>query len=209
MAENQNNSLIELAETIADNKFILGDRLVEVGISGPDLESTLASIAMAQAELGHARLVYRWAGELSGTKVDVKQQTGKALKSLVEIDNWISLIAGSYVANVAIDLIIKAVIEADSPKVHPPFSKMLKEQHEHLVYLRSWCEQLLNDKGSIPRRIRTQIEKVTIEAEKWIQKVENDSLLISEKIIFSNGSISKQFNVTIGQLRTNGVVTNA
>ena len=90
MTEQNNTSLIELAETIADNKYILGDRLVEIGVSGPKLEATLSAIAMAQQELGHSRLIYRWSYDLkgiNGSKVEIKDQTGKAFSKNVEISN--------------------------------------------------------------------------------------------------------------------------
>ncbi|PLR78747.1 phenylacetic acid catabolism protein [Bacillus sp. V3-13] len=212
MVENKNSSLIDLAETIADNKFILGDRLVEVGISGPNLEATLSSIAMAQAELGHARLIYRWAGELKGlndSKVDIKHQTGKAFRSLIEIDNWISLIAGLYTANVAASLVMNAIVEADHPEINPPFSKMLKEQSEHVNYSRSWCEQLFSEQGSIPSRFGRQLEKSAHEAEQWVRKIENDNLLVSEKIISVNFNLADQFSQYMKSLFWDGVVTNA
>lgn len=213
MVETKNSSLIELAETIADNKFILGDRLVEVGISGPDLEATLSSIAMAQAELGHARLIYRWASELkglNGSKADIKHQTGKAFKSLVEIDTWISLIAGLYTTNVATDLVINAILEAGHPEIHPPFSKMLKEQNEHLAYSKGWCEQLLNERGSIPSRFGRYLEKAAQEAEQWVRNVEKDYLLVSENIIFENLNLGDHFSKAMKDLFLgDGVVTNA
>ncbi|MFS0820196.1 Phenylacetic acid catabolic protein [Bacillus sp. 1P02SD] len=197
---NEHISLIELGETIADNKFILGDRLVEIGISGPTLEGTLSSIAMAQQELGHSRLLYRWVSDLTGVKTEVKDQTGKAFQQNVKIGNWIELIAGLYVTNVAVDLVMKAMIEANNPNVNPPFTKMLKEQQEHLIYSESWCEQLLLDQGSIPRRCREAIEKTAQEAKEWLIKVENDMYLVTENIIPKDSRLVEQFNATIQEI---------
>lgn len=193
-------SLIELGETIADNKFILGDRLVEIGISGPTLEGTLSSIAMAQQELGHSRLLYRWVADLSGVKSEVKHQTGKAFQQNVEIGNWIELIAGIYVTNVAVDLVMRAMIEANNPNVNPPFTKMLKEQQEHLIYSQSWCEQLLLDKGSIPRRTKEAIAKTAQEAKEWLIKVENDMYFVTENIIPKDARMVEQFDATIQEV---------
>ncbi|MDQ6600160.1 phenylacetic acid catabolism protein [Bacillus salipaludis] len=208
--KNQNLvSLVEVAETIADNKFILGDRLVEIGISGPNLEATLSSIAMAQAELGHARLMYKWANELqglNGTKIEVRGQTGKAFPSVVNTTNWIGLIAGLYAVNVAVDLVMKAVINTNHPKVNTPFSKMLKEQEEHLLYSKSWCKQLLNDTGAVPKTFRQELEKVTVEVGQWLRTVENDELLISEKIFRENSNLIALYKETIEKLISLGDV---
>jgi len=204
-----NSSLIELAETIADNKFILGDRLVEIGISGPNLEATLSSIAMAQAELGHARLLYKWANELqgiNGSKVEIKDQTGKAFPAAVNTNNWIALIAGVYAVNVAVNLVMKAMISAEHPELNAPFSKMLKEQEEHLLYSRSWCKQLLNDRGAVPKTLKEELEKVSKEALQWLIHVENDKLLTSEKIILKNSNLVNAYKETIEKLTTLGDV---
>lgn len=211
MSNSKNISVVELAETIADNKYILGDRLVEVGISGPTLESTLSSIAMAQQELGHSRLIYRWAFDLkglNGNKVEIKDQTGKAFSTNVETSNWIELIAGLYTTNVAIDLVMRAIIESDHPEINPPFSKMLKEQNEHLVYSKSWCKQLLHDKGSIPRRFKEAFENTTNEAVGWLNKVESEQLLISEKIIAANTNLVAKFKIQVNELLNDGAVTH-
>src|SRR5699024_7481282 len=103
MGQSQTDVLIELLETIADNKYVMGDHLVEVGVSGPNLESTVSSIAMAQSELGHARLLYHWVEELktgSKKKIDIKGQTGKSFQSANETNDWISLIANLFITNV-------------------------------------------------------------------------------------------------------------
>jgi ring-1,2-phenylacetyl-CoA epoxidase subunit PaaC len=198
-----NLSLIELAETIADNKFILGDRLVEIGISGPNLEATLSSIAMAQAELGHARLMYKWANELQGlnsSKVEIKDQTGKAFSSVVNTSHWVGLIAGVYAVNVAVDLVMKSIIRANHQDLNAPFAKMLKEQEEHLLYSRSWCKQLLNDTGAVPKTLNAELEKVSLEALVWLKQVETDKLLISEKIVLENSNLVNAYKETIKKL---------
>ncbi|MFL6517383.1 MAG: Phenylacetic acid catabolic protein [Bacillus sp. (in: firmicutes)] len=194
---------------MADNKFIFGDRLVEIGISGPNLEATLSSIAMAQAELGHARLMYKWANELqglNGSKVEIKNQTGKAFPPVVNTSHWVALIAGVYAVNVAVELVMQAILSAKHPDLNAPFSKMLKEQEEHLLYSRSWCKQLLNDKGAVPKTLAEELEKVSVEASKWLNNVENDKRLISEKIILENSNLVNAYKETIKKLTTLGDV---
>lgn len=203
----QNPSLIEVAETIADNKFVLGDALVQIGISAPNLESSLASIAMAQAELGHARLLYRWADDLMGTKRDVQNQTGKAFSKVVHTSNWVSLIANVYVVNVAVDLVMRAILEHKNPTINPPFAKMLKEQHEHLVYSRNWCQLLLEDKGAVPRAFTEALEEASVEAQQWLAKVSTDPSLINDSIILENNQIVSGFIDKINSLTTNGSVS--
>ena len=57
-------SWVNVLEALADDDFVAGNRLVEVGISAPELQSALAAVAIAQGELGHARHLYHWSHEL-------------------------------------------------------------------------------------------------------------------------------------------------
>jgi ring-1,2-phenylacetyl-CoA epoxidase subunit PaaC len=203
-----NQSLVKLAETIADNKFILGDRLVEIGVSGPNLEATLSSIAMAQAELGQARLMYKWAYELkglNGSKVEIKNQTGKAFPSVVNSSNWISVIAGVYAVNLAVNLVMNALTNGNNPEIKAPFSKMFKEMEEHLLYSKNWSKQLLNDKGAVPKTFLQELEKVKLEILQWLNKIENDNLLITEKLILDNSNLVISYKETIENLTTGDV----
>ncbi|WP_054636972.1 Phenylacetic acid catabolic protein [Thalassobacillus sp. C254] len=192
MTENEIRKIVELAETIADNKFIMGDKLVEIGVSGPNLEASLSSISMAQGELGHARLIYRWAHEVQGQRggKDVKSQTGKAFEQIVQASNWVELIAGFYVNNVAIDLVMKELMKGNGNELKAPFSKMLNEQYDHLVYSKDWSHQLLQDTGSIPGRFKQEVDKAMKEAVAWLSTIEKDSDLIS------SGAISPQSNLS-------------
>ena len=201
--------LINLAETLADNKFMLGDVLVKVGISGPNLESSLASIAMAQAELGHARLMYRWIDELKGSKhpkSDVTSQTGKAFPSLVKTPNWICMIANLYIINVACDLVTKAILDANHPEIHPPFAKMLKEQEEHIMYAESWCSQLLKDRGQIPAVTEKALELATSDVRAWILQVAANKDLQKSGYLLENSNIVSAFNkrTFLSSVITNG-----
>lgn len=212
MSDQNNNSIINLAETIADNKYILGDRLVEIGVSGPTLEATLSAIAMAQQELGHSRLIYRWANDLkgvNGSKVEIKDQTGKAFSRNVQVKNWIELIAVLYATNVSVDLVMKAIIAGNNKEINHPFSKMLKEQNEHLIYSRIWCKQLLNDQGSIPATFQLALEKVMIEVVDWLKTIENDHQLISENIINENANLVSECKEIVNELLNVGAVSNA
>ncbi len=211
MVLNKNNSLIKLAETIADNKMILGDQLVDIGLSGPNLEATVASVSMAQSELGHARLLYRWAQELKGRNasgMDVKYQTGKAFQNVVDAHNWITLITAIYTVNLGTDLIMKAITDAENQRSNPPFTKMFREQNETIIYTQGWVESLLNDKGSIPARTIKALNNASLETVKWLESIETDNLLISENQIVENANLVSQFQNIIRELTQGGVVSN-
>lgn len=173
-------SLIQLIETIADNKFVLGDRLAKVGFSAPDVESMLASMAMAQGELGHARLLYWWVFDLKGhegKKPDIKDETGKSFKAVREADGWIKLIANFYAVNLAIDIILESLATTSHEDVISHVNKLFLEHKEHCVYSESWAIKLKNDEGSVPKRFGTALNEIVPEIEQWLKEIEGSQEL--------------------------------
>ncbi|MCM3168670.1 Phenylacetic acid catabolic protein [Peribacillus frigoritolerans] len=210
---NGNIELITLIETIADNKFILGDRLVEVGVSGPDLEATLAAIAMAQSELGHARLLYNWGTNLKsgkGSKKEVKDQTGKAFGSIVQIGEWIQLIAGLYSMNTALNILITALTSHQKgSEIELQFNKLAREQLEHILYSKNWALKLLNDGGSIPARFGRAFKLCELEIITWLKQVENNSVLIENEILPVNSNLVNSYKEALIPRLRDGEIINA
>jgi ring-1,2-phenylacetyl-CoA epoxidase subunit PaaC len=205
-------AFIDLIEVIADNKYVLGDRLVEVGVSGPDLEATLSSIAMAQGELGHARLLYNWTFDLKGhvgKKPEIEKQTGKAFNGVVQISDWISMIAAFYTVNLALDLVLRSVFEARHNEVVTRIHKLIKEQKEHILYSRGWARQLMQDRGVVPRKFNQALNKIVPEVETWLHKVENTAALINEGYISENANLVNLFKHQVRELTTPGAAANA
>lgn len=204
-------AFIELIEGAADNKYVMGDRLVEVGIGGPNLEAILSSIAMAQGELGHARLLYNWTFDLrekKGKKPEIEKQTGKALDGVVNAKDWISLIAALYTVNVALDVVLKSVLEARHAEVVARIHKLIKEQKEHIMYASNWAHQLLHDKGAVPRKFRESLEQVIPEAETWLLTIENTTELATEGYLLPNVSLVQSFKEQIGKVAPQGAVAH-
>jgi ring-1,2-phenylacetyl-CoA epoxidase subunit PaaC len=201
------NSFIEILEHIADTKYVLGDRLVEVGISGPTLEATLSAVAIAQAELGHARLLYNWSfdlKELEGKKIEVKEQTGKAFKEVETIYNWITLISALYAVNVAQEIILKGFLKARHQEVVTRIQKLLNEQREHILYSRGWSIKLFNEEGIIPKRFNEALDAIVPEIEAWLTAIENDQAMINEGYFIPNSNATSSFRDTISILREKG-----
>lgn len=176
---------IRCLEVMADNKFVLGDRLVEIGISAPEMEAKLACISLAQSELGHARILYNWAQDLSGqtdpedmgrwnidNSGEIRQQTGKAFEEIVNVDGWIDLIAAICVAETALDIVIDGMIEARPEEMKDRMHKLIKEQEEPLSFAMEWGRKLLNDRGRVPEAFEDAIESMLPSAREWLQSLD-------------------------------------
>ncbi|GIN95163.1 hypothetical protein J6TS1_10330 [Siminovitchia terrae] len=205
MAEDVRNSgsFIELLETIADNKFVLGDRLVEIGVSGPNLEATLAAVAMAQGELGHARLLYNWIFELKGLKSkkpNIERQTGKAFKGVVETHNWITLMASLYTVVTAVDIVLSSISEKGNDKTISRIQKLMKEQKEHIVYAQQWARQLLNDQGAIPVAFKESLNNMLPEVKHWLKEVAETTGITDSGYVVNDTSLISKFQEELNKL---------
>ncbi|WP_017434536.1 Phenylacetic acid catabolic protein [Saccharococcus caldoxylosilyticus] len=203
------HSFIELLETIADNKYMLGDRLVEIGVSGPNLEATLAAVAMAQGELGHARLLYNWCFDLRGVKgkkAEIRRQTGKAFRGVVNVHNWISLIAALYTVNTAIHIVLQSTLESSHSKVASRIQKLIREQKDHIIYAKNWAEQLRHDQGTVPHRFRESLNGIIDEVYAWLAKVEQNQKLQTEGYLPKNVKLTEKFKEQLKELNTEHLV---
>ncbi len=159
-------------EDLADNKFVLRDQLVEIGVSAPELSSSLAAIAIAQGELGHARHLYNWTYELQGVSKEVKEESGKSLPVLQENKNWIDLMVSVYTINLAAKVFLQYLREVGGEPILQKTSKMMAELEEHLTFSAEWCCRFENEQGAIPRLYREVVKRMTVSCEQWLEKVE-------------------------------------
>src|SRR6059058_2038545 len=96
-------TMISLIGSLADNKSALGRRYGEWAVSAPTIESAVATAAMAQDELGHARATYPVLAKLGATRAEDSMTGGHPLPALErELPDWASFIA----ANLVIDGIL-------------------------------------------------------------------------------------------------------
>ncbi|MBB6282578.1 Phenylacetic acid catabolic protein [Geobacillus subterraneus] len=203
------HALITLIEGIADNKFVLGDRLAKVGFSAPDVESMLASIAMAQGELGHARLLYWWTFDLNGhvgKKPDIKNETGKSFKAVRETNGWIQLIANFYVINTAIDVIFESLVNTDHKDVVSHVNKLFLEHKEHCIYSENRAIKLLNDQGAVPKRFENALRNIVPEVEQWLKEIEETAELHP---YFSYRNLLARFQHSLDRVWRKEAVTDA
>ncbi len=185
-----------LLEAVADNKYILGDKLVDIGMGAPTIEAATSAIAMAQGELGHARVLYNWVFDLrggTGAKPEIRSQTGKAFQSVMACHDWISMIAALYIVDVAQDLVLRNILDQRRSDVATRIHKLIKEQKEHILYSRGWAVSMLNEQGSIPSRFTKELEQQIPEAVQWLESVEKNAALIGEGFISKDARLAERF----------------
>jgi 1,2-phenylacetyl-CoA epoxidase catalytic subunit len=158
----------DVMESLADNKFVLGDQLVEIGVSAPELQSALASVALAQAELGHARHLYNWVGEWRGEEIEITEESGNSLPALALNRNWIDLMVSVLAVNTAAKLVIDEIRRGGDRAVVAKTSKMLVEIEEHRTFAREWCRRFASEDGAVPRVFCEARERLVGAIDEWL-----------------------------------------
>lgn len=139
---------------VSDCKRLLGLRYAEWCTGAPELEADIAASAMAQYELGHARLLD---GVLDGLDEDPRDEARdtdpSTWRSLPILDRplagWPELVA----VNALVDTLLTVQLEAAADGGYRPLAQRLRkavqEERYHLIHARAWCARL----ADAPRRI--------------------------------------------------------
>lgn len=140
-------ALADLLRRLAEAKHILGHRLALAGLSAPALEATVATAAMAQEELGHARLLYASEARLRDAAGDrdpglaLEIQTAPPDPSLVPpFGDWLDVLATLATLDAALARWLEALAEQGEPWLASRARRMLDEEAAHRAYAEGWLE---------------------------------------------------------------------
>jgi ring-1,2-phenylacetyl-CoA epoxidase subunit PaaC len=92
-----------------------------------------------------------------------------------------------------VDIALKAILEADKEDSVSRISKLVREQKEHLIYAEGWVQQLLEDSPSIKEKFTAYLDEFTPDAIRWLQSLEENSALISERYFLPNANLTGEF----------------
>jgi ring-1,2-phenylacetyl-CoA epoxidase subunit PaaA/ring-1,2-phenylacetyl-CoA epoxidase subunit PaaC len=141
------SALADLLGGLAAAKHGLGYRLAFAGLSAPAIEAAVATVALAQEELGHARLLYaselrlRGGGGEDEGAVGAAIQTSPPAPDLVPApDAWADVLATLATLDTGLSLWLEALTDSTEPWLRPRAQRMLDEEAFHREYLRGWLD---------------------------------------------------------------------
>jgi 1,2-phenylacetyl-CoA epoxidase catalytic subunit len=161
-------TMISLIGSYADNKGALGRRYGEWAVSAPTIESAVASAAMAQDELGHARATYPVLTKLGVRREDDALEAGHPLPVLQrELPDWASFIA----ANLVIDGILTTFIASARRSSIEPLAqrahKILQEEGAHKVHSEAWTRRICRAGGEDLALLLRRVDEIWPQAARW------------------------------------------
>jgi ring-1,2-phenylacetyl-CoA epoxidase subunit PaaA/ring-1,2-phenylacetyl-CoA epoxidase subunit PaaC len=141
------SALADVLGGLAEAKHGLGYRLAFAGLSAPAIEAAVATVALAQEELGHARLLYaselrlrEGGGEDEGA-VGSAIHTAPPSPDLVPApESWAEVLAVLATLDTALSLWLERLAESGEAWLRPRAQRMLDEEAFHREYLRGWLD---------------------------------------------------------------------
>ena len=139
--------LVDLVVALADNKHALGLRYGEWCSSGPTIEAGVAATAMAQDELGHARVPYGLLEELPGaphrSEHEWAAEDARTVGLLEQpLSSWPHLIVANVMLDQALAQVLDAALESRYLPLRQRTRKLIEEERFHAIHGRGWLLQL-------------------------------------------------------------------
>ena len=157
---------------VADNKRVLGLRYAEWCTGAPELEANVAISAMAQYELGHARLLRGVLADLPEDPHSSKRSSDPAAwRSLAALDRpargWPEVI----VLNALVDGLLTVNLQAAAGGGVAPLAQRLRkavsEETYHTLHAEAWFERLLGGPEHIVGRVEDAVRAVFPQCIAW------------------------------------------
>jgi len=174
-------ALVDLVVALADNKHALGLRYGEWCSSGPTIEAGVAATAMAQDELGHARVLYGLLEELPGAPHRSEHEWAASdARTAAFLDRpfpgWPHLI----VANVLLDQALASVLETALLSRYLPLRqrvrKILEEERYHAIHGQGWLRQLAAEGPRVRELLGEAVRAAWPDALCWFGPADGGSL---------------------------------
>ena len=190
--------LVDLVVALADNKHALGLRYAEWCSSGPTIEAGVAAAAMAQDELGHARVLYGLLEELPGAPRRSEHEWSAAdARTVAFVDRafagWTHLI----VANLMLDRVLAIVLETASGSRYLPLRhrarKIIEEERYHAIHGQSWLAQLAAEGPDVRAQLAAALREVWEDALCWFGPGEGGALhaLVDASVLTAAGETAR------------------
>lgn len=162
-------AMVNLLVVLADNKYRLGRHLSEWAVGSPSLEVGVATAAIAQGELGQARVLYPLLDDLPfpGTVDPAKRTRGYHLSLLdAPFPSWPHAVAGLLL----VDTATTTMLEALAGSVYEPLARrvprMLEEEAFHWDFADGRVRELARLPGGI-QQLQARVDESAAEVLCW------------------------------------------
>ena len=177
----QRQRLANWLMAMADTKHLLGLRYAEWCTGAPELEADIAASAMAQFELGHARVLRGVLGDLpEDPRAEARDTDRSTWFSVATLDrpfqDWTELV----VCNALIDTLLTVNLRSALAGTYRPLTqrlrKVLAEEEYHGVHAGAWIGRLADGPEAIAVRLRRVVDTVWADCLTWFGPESDEGL---------------------------------
>ncbi len=168
--------------TIADSKSILGLRYAEWSTGAPELEADVTISAMAQYEMGHARLLL---GVLSKMEEDPRTEARSTdmapWRNMASLDrpapSWIEVVVLNGLVDALLTVNLEAAMNGNVAQVANRLRKAVSEEEYHTLHAQAWFERMWTAPPEIVGRFSDAIRTTWADCLVWFGPVGADNSL--------------------------------
>ncbi len=172
LAAEARQSLANWLTAMSDTKHLLGLRYAEWCTGGPELEADIAASAMAQFELGHARVLRGVLGDLPEDPRDDSRDTDRGMWfSIGALDrpfaDWVDLVVGNALVDTLLTVNLRSALAGSYRPLTQRLRKVLAEEEYHSVYAGAWVGRLASGPAATGERLNEAIAGVWPQCIAW------------------------------------------
>ena len=152
LGADERQSLANWLTAMSDTKHLLGLRYAEWCTGGPELEANIAASAMAQFELGHARVLRGVLSDLPEDPRGASRATDRSTWfSIGALDRpfsgWVDLVIGNALVDTLLTVNLRSALAGNYHPLTQRLRKVLAEEEYHSVHADAWVKRLASGPG--------------------------------------------------------------
>jgi ring-1,2-phenylacetyl-CoA epoxidase subunit PaaC len=162
-------AVVNLLLVLGDNKYWLGRHLSEWAVGSPSLEVGVACAAVAQGELGQARVLYPLLGELGFTGAVDPAHRARAYRVAVldrPFPTWPHAVAALLLVDTAVTVMLEALAGGGYAALARRVPRMLEEEAFHWDFAEGRVAELAALPGG-SRQLQARVDEALPELACW------------------------------------------
>jgi phenylacetate-CoA oxygenase PaaI subunit len=168
----QRGALAAWLMAMSDSKHLLGLRYAEWCTGAPELEADIAASAMAQFELGHARVLRGVLGDLPEDPRNEARDTDAATWcSVASLDapfaDWTELVVCNALVDTLLTVNLRSAMAGHYRPLTQRLRKVLAEEEYHGVHAAAWIGRLAGGPQATVARLREVVDAVWVDCLTW------------------------------------------
>jgi len=182
-------ALVELLMTMADDEFVVGFWDSEWTGIAPLLEEDVAFSSLAQDEIGHARIWFEMAAQLSGDDADrlAFHRAPEEFRHARLLDHprtdWAFSIVRRWLYDTADSIRLGALAESSFAPLAEVVAKVRREERYHLMHLDAWLRRLAAQGGEPRDRLESALHSLAPDALTVFAPLPAEGTLLDARIL--------------------------